>query len=230
MKSLVRKILSQFGLEVKRKDSNRQHAAALYDKYKAYTMIPESYFVENILLAMRFKHVQGCVVECGVWKGGMAAGIAEIFNDRMFYLFDSFEGLPAAKDIDGASAISWQNDVKGELYCDNCTAEMAFAKSAMMMSGAKHLLVKGWFNDTLPIAKFESPIAVLRLDGDWYESTMQCFTSLYPLVVEGGLIIIDDYYAWDGCCKAVHDYLHSIKSASRIYQAKDSIAYIIKKD
>ena len=88
-------------------------------------------------------------------------------------------------------------------------------------------LVKGFFSETLP--GFRASISLLRLDGDWYESTYDCFKYLYPQVQEGGLIIIDDYFSWDGCCKAVHDYLSATKSSSRI-RTKDSLCYIIKNE
>ena len=57
---------------------------------------------------------------------------------------------------------------------------------------------------------------------------MTCLEALFPLVTQGGLVIIDDYYTWDGCAKAVHDYLSSIKSACRIRQFMNDVAYITK--
>ncbi|HUP59862.1 MAG TPA: TylF/MycF/NovP-related O-methyltransferase [Thermoanaerobaculia bacterium] len=67
---------------------------------------------------------------------------------------------------------------------------------------------KGWFQDTLPSAKHEiGSIAVLRLDGDWYESTRVCLDNLYDLVAPGGYVIIDDYNYWEGCKRAVDEFL-----------------------
>lgn len=64
-------------------------------------------------------------------------------------------------------------------------------------------IIQGWFSATVPVwAKQQRPIAVLRLDGDWYDSTILCLEHLWPLVSPGGLVIIDDYYPWDGCSKA----------------------------
>ena len=202
----------------------------LYDKYSPYTMIPEQTFVENLKLCKRFSHVNGCIIECGVWRGGMIAAISEILgNDRNYYLFDSFEGLPKAKEIDGDSAIEWQNNKEGSFYYDNCKAEIDYAYKAMELSGAKkHQIIKGWFSETLPKFELEEEIAILRLDGDWYDSTMQCLTVLYPMVAKGGLIIVDDYYTWDGCSRAVHDYLSKQELPDRIYQIYGN-SYIIKK-
>ncbi|MEO8414423.1 MAG: TylF/MycF/NovP-related O-methyltransferase [Ginsengibacter sp.] len=75
---------------------------------------------------------------------------------------------------------------------------------------------------------FNSKIAVLRLDGDWYESTMSCLKFLFPKVVPGGMIIIDDCHIWEGCTKAVHDYLSNFERPERICQFENKTAYIIK--
>jgi hypothetical protein len=185
-------------------------------------MIPHSTYVDNLYVAQSAKAVQGCVVECGVWRGGMIAGIADLLGpDRSYFLFDSFEGLPPAEQIDGASAIAWQNDKSSPEYHDNCKAEIDFAKAAMARSGARDChFVKGWFDETLPGFVPPAPIAVLRLDADWYRSTMVCLESLMKYLAPDGLVIIDDYYTWDGCSRAVHDYLSINKSELRITQPR----------
>lgn len=201
----------------------------LYEKYKSFTMVEAPYFLHNLYIAEKSRKVDGDVVECGVWRGGMIAGIAEVIGPKKHYhLYDSFEGLPEAKEIDGISALSWQKNTEGAFYFDNCKAEIAFAEKAMQMAGAPFTCHKGWFSDTVPNCNLEN-ISLLRLDGDWYESTMVCLQHLFPRVVKGGVVIIDDYYTWDGCSRAVHDYLSSIKSVSRIFEFK-GIAYLIKND
>ena len=194
-------------------------------------MIPEDLFLNNLLLIDNFKSIEGCVVECGVWRGGMIASISEILGtDRDYYLFDSFEGLPLAKQIDGIAANNWQKDIESEYYFDNCKAEMSYAEKAMKLAGQNNFqLIKGWFSDTLPSFKPNLPIAILRLDGDWYDSTMDCLVNLYPLVKVGGIVIIDDYYVWDGCSKAVHDYLSVNKLNEKIFSNGNGLCYIVKK-
>jgi O-methyltransferase len=195
----------------------RVKAAYLRQKYRDHSMITRGTFIQNLMLCRKSAPKSGCIIECGVWRGGMSAAMADMLPGRRHYLFDSFEGLPPAKDIDGASAIAWQRDVGSPAYFDNCRAERSFAETAMRMSAAGRFeLVQGWFSQTLPGFVPEELIAVLRLDGDWYESTMDCLNALYPHVAEGGLVIIDDYYAWDGCARAVHDYLSAHKLADRI--------------
>jgi len=209
----------------------RKRYGAIYDKYKEFTMVTREDSIKFLSLLEPFTKIKGIVVECGVWRGGMSAAMVDIMGkDRSYFLFDSFEGLPPAKDIDGESAITWQKDVNSPGYYDNCKAEMTWAEKAMKKAGvANYNLVKGWFDKTVPGYQFDEPIAVLRLDGDWYDSTMVCLENFFPKVATGGLIIIDDYYVWDGCAKATHDYLSKNKRAKRIVQAYSSGCYLIKK-
>ncbi len=192
-------------------------------------MISKNNYIINLKLADKYiKHLAGDIVECGVWKGGMIAGIAELIgSDRVYYLFDSFEGLPEVKEIDGQSAKLWQKNIEGVNYYNNCTASIKDAEIAMKQTGTEYKLIKGWFNETLPLFKFSNKIALLRLDGDWYDSTMDCLRNLYPKLVNKGLLLIDDYFAWEGCSRAVHDYLSEKKSTSRIRTYGD-VCYIIK--
>lgn len=70
-------------------------------------MITADDYVENLRLARWVGQVRGSIIECGTWRGGMIAGIADVLGrDRRYYLFDSFEGLPPAKEIDGAAALA----------------------------------------------------------------------------------------------------------------------------
>lgn len=208
----------------------RQYYRRLYKKYKTFTMIPQAIYINNLKLIHKYQHIPGDIVECGVWRGGMIAGIAEMFgNDRIYHLFDSFEGLPLAKEIDGIAALNWQSNTKSPNYYNNCKAEMIFSQTAMQKAKvSKVYLHKGWFNETLKKFKTENGIAVLRMDADWYDSTMEILTYLYPQVKKGGVIIIDDYYVWDGCSKALHDFLSQQKSVSRILQYRNTICYLIK--
>lgn len=207
----------------------RQEDMALFRKFQKFTMIQQAPYIANLQLARRVRNVPGCVVECGVWRGGMSGGMAVILGkERTYFLFDSFEGLPPAKEIDGQSAIEWQSNKEGEYYFDNCAAGPEFAAEAMKLAGAKHVeLRQGWFDKTLPGFKAPSPIALLRLDGDWYESTMVCLENLFGQVAPGGLIVLDDYYTWDGCSRAVHDFLSRRSAVERI-RSRGDVGYLIK--
>jgi hypothetical protein len=70
-------------------------------------MIPRNRFIENLQLTLNYKNQKGAIVECGVWKGGMIAAMAELSgNKNVYYLFDSFEGLPKVENIDGQEALN----------------------------------------------------------------------------------------------------------------------------
>lgn len=220
---IVKKVLNKLKLV-----SDKNKAKSIYAKYKDFTMIDASIYIDNLELCNTLQPISGCMVECGVWRGGMIAGVYEYCKPkRSLYLFDSFEGLPEIKENDGVAAKIWQENNNG-VGLDNCKAEISFADKAMEMANSKsHTIVQGWFDKTLPETKILEPIAILRLDGDWYDSTMVCLENLYPLVQENGLIIIDDYHAWDGCSRAVHDYLSRNNLPLRISQTTNGVAYII---
>lgn len=202
----------------------------IHKKYFGYTLVWRDQYIDNLRLAQGAVHLPGDIVECGVWRGGMIAGIAEVIGrGRKYYLFDSFEGMPEAKEIDGAAARNWQADTESPEYFDNCRAEIGFATEAMKMTGVDFECVKGWFENTIPSFDAIGAISPLRLDADWYESTKVCLDHLYPKVVDGGLILIDDYHTWSGCSRAVHDYLSETRSLARISQSPSGVAYMIKR-
>jgi O-methyltransferase len=222
-------------IAIRARDIKRERTyRTLYDKFSPYTMMASGTFVKNMLLVDRFRAIPGLVVECGTWKGGCIAGIASVLGpSRKYILFDSYEGLPPARDIDGPSALAWQRNTKGPSYFENCSASEQDAAEAMKLCGASHYdICKGWFSESLPafVERHSEPIAILRLDGDWYESTMDCLKWLFPLVASDGLVILDDYRSWDGCARAVHDYLSESQTTARLLQYLDEVSYIVKQN
>lgn len=156
--------------------------------------------------------IPGHFVECGVWRGGAAFLMALVLKqlqvrDRRVWLFDSFEGLPAPQPIDGPAAA----DVAANpsRYFDNCTASLEEVQGAARQLGVESYLefVKGWFENTLPQNKTRvGPIAILRIDADWYESVSCCLGNFYDQVVSSGFVVLDDYYSYDGCAVALHEF------------------------
>jgi O-methyltransferase len=204
-----------------------------WQRFQQFSMIPREHFVENLQLIQQLGcRLDGAFVECGTWKGGMAAAMMAVGGaNRQYHFFDSFQGLPPAQQIDGAAALRYQRNVDAPDYYDNCTAnydEFMALMATVSPSSANLHVHRGWFADTVPL--YDGPdIAVLRLDGDWYESTMACLTHLYPRVQTGGVVIIDDYEAWTGCSRAVHQYLTEIQSSSVINRtAFARVPYLIK--
>lgn len=200
-------------------------------------MVGRRRYLDNLQLVRSLREVSGDFVECGVWRGGMMAGMAEIDSSRRsrprrYVLLDSFEGLPAPTEIDGEGAQQYASRTDAPGYLDNCRAERAEAQAAMdrLRRPVHHEIVPGWFERTVPLlASEQRPIALLRLDCDWYDSVTTCLTHLEPLVVPGGLVVVDDYYAWDGCARAVHEYLVETGASGRIRQtAVGGVAYLRK--
>jgi O-methyltransferase len=158
----------------------------------------------------------------------MIAAISEL-TARRAVLFDSFEGLPPARDIDGPAAMAWQSDTSGPDYHDNCSATEHEARRVMRLARTDYEIYKGWFSDTVPrYARPGNRISILRLDGDWYDSTVLCLNHLFPLVAPGGVVLIDDYGTWDGCARAVHDYLSSVNAPEPIDRTPRGVAFIVK--
>jgi O-methyltransferase len=192
-------------------------------------MLARKRYILNLELALRVRGLQGAVAECGTWRGGMIAGMAQMLGShRTYHLFDSFEGLPPPGERDGEKARAWANDRDGEHFHDNCTASEEEARLAMERAGVPdYHLHPGWFEDTLP-GYDGGPLALLRIDADWYASTLTCLSHLFPQVAVGGLIVFDDYYTWVGCSQAVHEYLARHRRPERVRQYKNTVAYLVK--
>jgi hypothetical protein len=188
-----------------------ENESILYEKYAEFTMVGKDKFFESLALSERITETPGSIVEAGVWKGGMLAALAEFHgNSRSYFAYDSFQGLPEAQAIDGEGAKRYQSDTSAVNYYDNCAAGENFITDLFLKLPHCDLrIVKGWFTDTLrETTNLPDQIALLRMDGDWYESTMQIMEFLYPKVAKGGVIIIDDYDYWEGCKKALHTYFN----------------------
>lgn len=152
--------------------------------------------------------IPGDLVETGVWRGGAGIfmrAVLKAYNDeqRVVWLADSFAGLPkpdASAYPQDAGDAHW---TYGELAVSREMVESNFRRYGLLDDQVR--FIEGWFRDTLPSAPIER-IAVLRLDGDMYESTIVALESLYTKVTPGGFVIVDDYGAVPGCRQAVHDF------------------------
>jgi len=153
-------------------------------------------------------NVPGDFIETGVWRGGVpifmrAMLAARGVTDRIVWLADSFDGLPPPTPEKYPEDQGYSLNEIEELRVSLEHVQSHFERYGLLDDQVRFL--KGWFRDTLPEAPIES-IAVLRLDGDLYESTMDALIHLYPKVSEGGYVIVDDYGALPPCLRAVHDY------------------------
>ena len=150
-------------------------------------------------------NIPGDIIETGAWRGGttifMRACLKALgVSNRTVWVADSFEGLPPADDPRDTIDLS-NNDY---LAVSLERVQDTFSRYGLLDDQVRFL--KGWFSETLPEAPINR-LAILRLDGDMYSSTMDALTALYEKVSPGGFVIVDDYYTWEPCRHAVHDYL-----------------------
>jgi O-methyltransferase len=208
---------------------------SLFRSVQPYTMtsMERVFALQQSIHYIVRNRIPGAVVECGVWKGGsmMAAALTLLDlgeTDRHIYLFDTFSGMSEPADID-------RDQVKGKLARDLLPKSVLIQAHSPLhevqqaMDKTKYpkdriVFVQGKVENTIPAAAIE-PIALLRLDTDWFESTYHELVHLYPRLAPGGILIIDDYGHWEGARKAVDQYiaenslpilLHRIDSAGRL--------------
>lgn len=189
---------------------------------RGLTMVPSSGLFFTIQRAAEAALAQpgSAIVECGVWRGGasFAMALAQRYAVGRIvcpvHMLDSFQGLPPVTQRDGPAAAAWQREQDANAPDAFLrTPEQAVRKAAVSFGfGSDEVQIHpGWFAETaLPLARrleSEGGISLLRLDGDWYDSTMQCLEAFGPLLRDGAVVIVDDYFAWDGCARAVHDWL-----------------------
>lgn len=226
------------------------------ERIKSYTMLSRHRLVTlyQQIVICEDKKIKGSFVECGVWRGG-AVGLMALANlrhnkiRRHLHLFDSFDDICAPnEEKDGALALQEVKTVmKGKDTLPQSTRQplKGFYDSFGgygKLEDVQNLLEKligydssyihyhrGWFQDTLPKDSQKiGEIAVLRLDGDWYDSIKVCLENLYPYVIKGGTIIIDDYGYYEGCTKAVDEYRASNQIIERLHYIDSGCQYWIK--
>ncbi len=171
----------------------------------------------SLMRAVRYlvkNDIAGDVVECGVWKGGSMMAVARTLlrlkATRRLWLYDTFEGFspPTAADV-STCGLSAQKDFESDYFRVGVEA----VRQAVLGTGYDASLVqfvKGKVEDTIP-GQAPEQIALLRLDTDWYESTRHELEHLFPRLVRGGVLIVDDYGHWQGARKATDEYLEANK-------------------
>ncbi len=181
---------------------------------RPYTLLSEARLFSLYSLAKQvcLEDIPGNFVECGTCKGGAAALLAVVIQryslrPRILYAFDTFEGMPDPTEIDRSNGILANQTGFGAGTLEAPIDENLDKICQLLNVRDIVIPVKGLFAQTLPQYKSViGNIAFLHADGDWYESTMDTFNTLYDIVVSNGVIQIDDYGHWEGCRKAVHDF------------------------
>lgn len=170
--------------------------------------------IEDVIM----NDVPGDLIETGVWRGGAcilmrAVLFAYNIEKRRVWIADSFEGLPRP---DAARYPADEHD-KFHTYQDLAVSmeevKRNFEKYGLLDD--QLVFLNGWFKDTLPTASIDS-LAILRLDGDMYESTILALDSLYARVSVGGYVIVDDYHVVQGCRMAIDEFIAKKRLAPEI--------------
>jgi O-methyltransferase len=225
LKQPLRRGLSVFGYELNRTRSPwprdfMQADIDLCREVAPYTMTtPEAIYV--LAEAVRYvvsNGVAGAIVECGVWKGGSMMAVARTLlslgkTDVDLFLFDTFEGMtePTERDIHwtGETAktqLAREQKKETSLVWARATLDQVqYAMRSIPYPASRIHFVEGRVEDTLP-DRAPPQIALLRLDTDWYDSTLHELVHLYPRVVPGGILIVDDYGWWRGAAEATDEY------------------------
>lgn len=152
--------------------------------------------------------VPGDFIETGVWRGGASIfmrGILKAYGvrDRVVWVADSFRGLPEADPERYPGESTHNLHMAGDLAVSLEQVRRNFERYDLLDEQVRFL--EGWFRDTLPAAPIDR-LALMRLDGDLYESTMDGLVNLYSKLSSGGFVIVDDYNALQCCNAAVHDF------------------------
>jgi hypothetical protein len=225
-------ILETLWLCIQRPSRRTLHLAGLILRVKPwYTMVSVPRLVNLYERAQdaNTQQLPGDIVECGTWHGGSAAmmGVACLDSNtrRDVWLFDSFQGLPKPGENDGAM----EHDFYFDGWCKGDTDKVREIFHRLSIPPHTLHIVPGWFESTLPAVKANIPqIAVMHVDADWYDSVKLVLDTLYDQVVPGGFVVIDDYWLWQGCKKAVDEFLarrdlanipiHNVGSAAIYFQ------------
>ncbi len=167
--------------------------------------------------------IEGDLVECGVWRGGSMAAVARTLlhmraSNRRLWMYDTFDGMspptcadvdflgrPAAKMMDSEQARSQNPHDPNSIWCRSPLEGVRQTMVETEYPLAQIRFIKGMVEQTLLEHKPDK-VALLRLDTDWYESTKCELVQLFPRLVPGAVLIIDDYGHWDGCRRAVDEY------------------------
>lgn len=220
-----------------------------YSTLQTHRGIMQVINLESVLRYVEAAGLVGAFVETGTYTGGASAyalrALLRLRVDkpaRHYWGFDSFEGMPAPTAHDGDHGSIW---IKGKRMNELDTAELGAlvghdankagyeqCLSYLQNTGypASHIhLVKGWFQDTLvPTRPKIGPIAVLRTDGDFYESTKVVFDELYDQVVPGGIVVIDDYGSFQGCRRATEEFFVARNIKPHVVYVENGIRYFVK--
>lgn len=250
LKLAIKQAAALLGLEISKnkKDSSgypidfdSRHIEAC-ERVKSYTLTSKER-IYSLISAVEYicnYNIPGAIVECGVWRGGSAmAAAGELLRigeaTRDIYLYDTFAGMsePSLFDecADGEEAINrFKSTLLPDGSSDWCRASLEDVTQNMLATGypiEKIHFIRGVVEKTIP-KTIPEQIALLRLDTDWYESTLHELEFLFPRLQKHGILILDDYGHWKGARKAVDEYFSKNKVAHFLSRVDYSCRLVVK--
>jgi hypothetical protein len=213
---------------------------AIIKEVKPYTLTSNERLI-SLTNAVRFvvrNNIPGAIAESGVWRGGSMMAIALTLIDegdtsRDLFLYDTYDGMPvptdADKRFDGRLAeLELAETPKGEgVWCRSSLDEVKSNMASTEYPSERILYIAGRVEETVP-ARIPPKLAILRLDTDWYESTRHELEHLFPLLADGGFLILDDYGHWQGARKAVDEFLASSSKKYFLHRLDNTGRLLIK--
>jgi hypothetical protein len=227
--------------EMKKFNIDTRVIEEIYEIVKPYTFCGKySVYMTalSVINAIR-RNQRGVFLELGVYKGG--SSLTALLTQKMLFgkviipvwMLDSFRYFPDATEEDG-ELYGLDADLD-KFYpprgSDTCYVDEVIKTVEFFgFKEGEYVVRQGWFEDTLPGVVEELKdigISILRLDNDLYVSTKLCLDMMMPLVIDDGIVLVDDYHFYAGCALAVHEYLGENKLSYRIYNIND-LAYFYK--
>ena len=178
----------------------------LFDKVRPYSLVLPARLgaLYQLCVEIDRRLVPGDIVECGTCNGGSAGVLGyasrQSWRSRDLWLLDSFQGLPAPTEEDGAKAQDCHGAWRGS---EESVREIL---KALEIQDTRLHIIEGWFQETLSAVQVEK-IALLHIDADLYTSVKLCLDGFYDRVEPGGFVVLDDYGSWEGCRKAFEEFV-----------------------
>lgn len=238
---LKRSLTNTLGRQEPNADAENQYAyvrdfAHHYVRGGAISMLPMARLdnIQACITAILHDGVPGDLIEAGVWRGGATIFMRGVLKahgvtDRKVWVADSFEGLPAPDPNRFPREAAAHDGVVFQKVFNHFRAGLLEVKTNFETYGLLDdsvAFLPGWFKDTLPHAP-TGPLALARLDGDYYESTRDALLHLYGRLSPGGFLIVDDYGedAWTHCRQAVDEFRLEAGISDQLVAVDSKCAY-----
>lgn len=208
------KLLKKIKGNIKQTKKNKQGEwKSLFERIEPYSMLSESR-LRNLFEHAKeicLSEIPGNFVECGVAAGGSSALLAWVIKKysktrRRLFSFDTFCGMPPSSFLDTHKGLQAEKTGWGQGTCNAPVSSLYKIADELEVRSFIYPVI-GFFEETLPLNKKKiGKIALIHLDGDWFQSTKTILENLFDQTCKGAHLQIDDYGYWEGCKKAVDEF------------------------